>query len=302
MGTVVSMRVYGEGEEVSNSLWELISNLENTVLSKRVAGSEVYELNQGLSLGESEELMVSKQLMDYLQHGKQIWEDSEGAFDLTLGALSALWNIDEQTGSEQPVLPTEQEITGAKNKSGFYNCDLDNQCIQTKGSFQLDLGAVGKGLALDEIKKSLDENKVSAAVISMGGSILTYGEKPDKSSFKVAIVNPFQTEERIGYLEITGTKCISTSGSYERYIEINNMRYHHILDPATGYPAQSGVVSVTIVSDNGFESDALSTACFILGTEKGMTLAAKYHALALFITDSGDIIMSPELESMFVKE
>lgn len=301
MGTVVSMRVYGKEEAFSGSLWDMVAQLENTLLSKSVEGSEVFVLNRAIEAGE-QKLQVSDKLYDYLQHGSRIFQDSQGAFDLSIGALSALWNLDAQTGTENPVIPTEEAIREAKEYIGFQHCQLQDNTVTVDARVQFDLGAVGKGLALDEIRASLEQEQVTAAVISMGGSIMTYGEKPDGSSFKVAIVNPFHTDERIGYLELKGTNCISTSGSYERYIEVDNNRYHHILDPFSGYPAKSGVVSVTVVSDNGFESDALSTACFVLGVEKGMILADKYHAQVLFVTDSGEIVMSPALEALFVKE
>ncbi|MGN1144872.1 MAG: FAD:protein FMN transferase, partial [Acetatifactor sp.] len=137
------------------------------------------------------------------------------------------------------------------------------------------------------------------AVISVGGSVLTYGEKPDGDSWRVGILNPFDTSENLGYLSLTGQWCISTSGDYERFVEVDGIRYHHIIDPATGYPAQSGVSSVTVLTKDGLLSDALSTACFVLGVEKGSRLAEEFDAEVLFVDKSGEMHMSKGMEEYF---
>ena len=134
---------------------------------------------------------------------------------------------------------------------------------------------------------------------SGGGSILTYGEKPDNSSFRIGILDPAEPSRNIGILTLDGEWCISTSGDYERYVEVEGVRYHHILDPATGYPADSGVRSVTVLSQDGLLSDGLSTACFILGEEKGMALAKEYGVHVLFVLEDGRILMSPGMETFF---
>ena len=163
---------------------------------------------------------------------------------------------------------------------------------------QLDLGAAGKGLALQEIQALLAERpEISGAVISLGGSILTFGSKPDGSTWRVGIMNPEDTSSNIGILSLEGQWCVSTSGDYERYAEIDGVRYHHILDPETGYPADSGVRGVTILTKEGLAGDALSTACFILGPEKGMALARKYGAEALFVLEDGEIVMTEGMEA-----
>ena len=129
--------------------------------------------------------------------------------------------------------------------------------------------------------------------------MLTFGEKPDGSDWKVGIANPADPSERIGVLTLEGQWCISTSGDYERYVEADGVRYHHIIDPATGYPADSGVSGVTVLTKDGFLSDALSTACFILGPEKGMALASQYGAEVLFVNRDSSILMSDGMKKYF---
>lgn len=299
MGTLVSQRLYSSsGESHTEEVWEVVDTLENKILSAKLPDTLVWKIN---NTDESVlDVTEYKELMDYLKEGKKLWEDSEGAFDLALGELINLWNMDKQAVSDAPYLPSVEEIEDAKNKSGFNYLELNQNSIIREKTVKLDLGAVGKGIALDEIKSLLAEKQdITGAVISMGGSILTYGEKPDKSLFHVAIVDPLNPEQSIGYLALSGEHFVSTSGNYERFFEINNTRYHHILNPKSGYPANSGVAGVTILADTGYLSDALSTACFVLGQEKGMALANKYHALALFVLDNGERIMSPELEACF---
>lgn len=143
------------------------------------------------------------------------------------------------------------------------------------------------------------QNAVTGAVISLGGSILTYGSKPDGSTWKVGIIDPFDKSSNIGILSLEGQWCVSTSGDYERYVEVDGVRYHHILDPKTGTPAVSDVRGVTVLLKDGLLSDGLSTACFILGPEKGMALAAEYGAEALFILSDGEVVLSEGMEQYY---
>ncbi len=165
---------------------------------------------------------------------------------------------------------------------------------------QLDLGAVGKGLALSRILELLEEEpEVSGAVVYLGGSVLTYGSRLDGGSWKIGIADPSDPSSSVGILTLEGQWCVSTSGDYERYVERDGVRWHHILDPATGLPADSGVRSATILSRDGLLGDGLSTACFILGPEKGLELAGEYGAEVLFILDDGEFVMSEGMEAFF---
>ena len=150
----------------------------------------------------------------------------------------------------------------------------------------------------DYFKKSKKE--VSGAVIAVGGSILLYGSKADGSDWNVAVQNPRgQDGEAMGLLSLSGTTNVSTSGDYEKYFMQDGKRYHHILDPSTGYPADSGLISVTIVSDSGLLSDGLSTACFVLGKEKGEKLLETYGAEGVFIDQNKKVTVTKGLKDKF---
>lgn len=308
MGTIVSQSIYvtrsgSHPESPTEAVMDAIRSLEEETLSWRLETSEIYRLNS------HEETELSPELSEILQTCLKVSEKSGGAFDVTIGALARLWNMDTWAAdSENVQLPGEEQVLRALPLCGYGKLLEENPSWQDAASaklslpagMQLDLGAVGKGAALDEIAGLLAEREeVTGAVISVGGSILTYGEKPDRSSFKVAIVNPADTSGNIGYLELQGQWCISTSGDYERFVEVDGKRYHHILDPHTGFPSESGVSSVTILSEDGLLSDALSTACFVLGAEEGMALAQNFGAEALFVDNGGNISMTEGMEQYF---
>lgn len=316
MGTVIQQSIYAGGRdaaaEVSGEIMAYLDALEQERLSWRLDTSEVYRLNA--SAGSGEEVVLSEEMAALLQDCMELYRQSEGAFDVTLGPVVRLWNIDQWAAGEQTGdfrIPSAQALTQALEVCGsgrliFVEGDSSElgqarrtSVIMPEG-MQLDLGAVGKGYALAGIQNLLEqEPEITGAVISVGGSVLTYGSKPDGSSWRVGIADPFDSSAYIGILSLEGQWCVSTSGDYERYVEVDGVRYHHILDPAFGYPADAGVRSVTILSRDGMLSDGLSTACFILGVEKGRELAGRYGAEALFVLEDGSIVMSEGMEAAF---
>lgn len=311
MGTVIQQTIYApekEASAVSSECMELLEKLEEEELSWRMDTSEVYRLNASAHNGEG--MPVSEDMAFLLERCMEISENSDGAFDITLGSLTRLWNIDKwaaEGASEGVSLPSAEEVKEALSFCGSEKLRLESNPESGPGGslflpegMRLDLGAVGKGVALSRLCSLLEERpEVSGAVISLGGSILTYGVKPDGSAWRVAITNPFDTAKSVGTLSLEGQWCVSTSGDYERYVEAEGMRYHHILDPATGYPAETRVKGVSILSKDGLLGDALSTACFILGPEKGMKLAEYYGAEALFVMEDGELILSEGMAQYF---
>ena len=300
MGTVISQTVYVTGnsptatngktdEKVTDVVLQKLNDLEQQELSWRLDSAEVAKINATAGKGP---IQVSAAMAGWLKRCLQISEQTGGAFDVSIGKLSRLWDIDTWAAADDPQdyeLPEREEIEQACALAGWKQMILEQRTNSTVVSIpagmQIDLGAVGKGVALDEIRKTLEEYpEVSGAVISVGGSILTYGNKPEGGTWQIAVAG--------GY-------CVSTSGDYERYVEVDGVRYHHILDPRTGSPARSDVAGVTIVTKDGFLSDALSTACFVLGSEEGQKLLEKYDAEALFIDHAGTITMTEGMQQYF---
>ena len=310
MGTMISMTVYPMGKttedgarEVTLAICDEVDRLEKNCLSRRLETAEVYKLNE--KAGEEQGMPVSAELEEILRECMELSQESDGAFDVSVGALSVLWNIDAISAGEGDArIPSEKEVQDALARCGIEKLSLqDRSAVLERGTI-LDLGSVGKGLALDEIRALLDERQKAgnlelAGVFSMGGSVLAYGTKPNGKSWNVAIVDPKEPSKTIGTLTLQSGSCVSTSGDYERYFEVDGVRYHHILDPATGRPASNGIHGVTIVSESGFLSDALSTACFVLGQKKGMALAEKYGAAILMVDDLGEVLMNDAMKSIY---
>jgi thiamine biosynthesis lipoprotein len=301
MGTVINGTMYVSDESIDGSeIQNIIDSLENDTLSWRVEGSEVYDINAAAGRQKTK---VSDRLLPILLTCMDVSAQSDGAFDITIADVTRLWNIDAWADGDingDYELPGTEDIEKALKNTGYGKIEISDGYISLPENMSIDMGAVGKGVALDEINEYLKENPlVEGAVISVGGSILTYGEKADKTKWKVGIVNPFDTSLQLGTLSLDGGLCVSTSGDYERYVEVSGKRYHHIMNPATGYPADSGVHSVTIVSESGALSDALSTACFVLGTDKGLKLARQYNAEALFVDSDGNIVMTEGMQQLF---
>lgn len=303
MGTVISQTLYTTEDETGTAaeIMELLRELEENMLSRRLDTSEVWGLNAAAGRAEGGSLSVSME--EILQSCLEMWAKSDGAFDVTMGQVVSLWDIDgwaagEREGTFAP--PEEERLRMALESCGSGSLDIKDGRLYLPEGMQLDLGAVGKGIALDHILAHLREkDEITGAVISLGGSILTYGQKPEGGCWNVGIADPADTASNVGILTLEGEWFISTSGDYERYAEVDGIRYHHIIDPATGYPADSGVAGVTILTKDGFLSDALSTACFILGEEKGMNLAESFGAEVLFVGKDGSITMSQGMQEYY---
>lgn len=310
MGTVVQETLYvtnlEQGQLSAGEILAEIEQLEQECLSWRLEGAELAGINAtaGKENGES----VSQELRVDLEKIWQVSDKSNGALDVTIGQVTRLWDLDtwavvddrEQAEFQEP----EAEVLQAALKNtGYEKVVLKEDKIYLPEGMSLDLGAVGKGIACDRIGAYLaTQEHIEGAVISVGGSIVTYGSKPDDTKWKVAILHPREDDTYLGTLSLQGEWYISTSGDYERYVEKDGVRYHHIMNPGTGYPANSGVCSVTILSDSGLLSDALSTACYVLGVEEGMKLAEAFGVEALFVTQELEIFMTAGMKEYFVED
>ena len=329
MGTSISVSVYSEDKSVDeNSLKEKIvediKRLDQQVLSWRSTTSELGEVNNN-TVGSTQ---ISEELYVVLKQSLQICKDSEGALDITIRPLATLWNIEGDNKGEF-VPPAKAEIDEVLKLVNYEAITLLSEQYSTSSALDeampqsnentnyyvtcasegiiIDLGATGKGYALDQSKANLIEAGVEGALVTVGGSVLVYGEKTDGSSWKIGVRDPLKpndTNAMIGYLEFApGTvTCVSTSGGYEKFKTYEGKDYHHILDSKTGYPSDSGLLSVTVVCDNGLASDGLSTACFVLGYEKSLPLLEKYDAQAVFMDSNGDIIVTDGLKDCWVEQ
>ena len=233
----------------------------------------------------------------YLQEILKLSEDSGGAFDPTMGKVIRLWDI----GGGNAGIPDEAELKNLLAETGYENLILDGDEAELQ-SGSLDLGAVGKGIGCDAVMEFLEEQEgVSGMLMNLGGSsVMVYGEKPDGSHWRVAVRDPRDDESGfLGALTLKGGEFLSTSGDYEKYFIEDGKRYHHILDPKTGYPAWNGLTSVTVVCGSGLLADGLSTACFVLGREDALPLLEKYGAEAVFVDEDHNVYLTDGMKERF---
>lgn len=276
---------------VADQCAAILSDID-TAISAHNPSSDVYALNADIN----KMLSADDDLLALLDTADRVYDLTGGAFDYTLGALSDLWNV---TGSG-PV-PSDDDISDALSHTGVDKFSISGSAIEKLDtSAKLDFGGIGKGVAAQKVLEYLNTTDVSYGLVSLGGNIGVYGEKPEFGDYKIGIRDPNDDAGVIGYLYLT-SGFVSVSGDYERYFEENGVRYHHILDPRTGYPADSGVRSVAVHTSNGASADALSTALFILGVEESMKL---YHEgvldfEAVFVTDDGRVVATPGLVDRF---
>ena len=335
MSTVLSEKIYGT-KDVTTEIKEELDKLEKDQLSWREDRSVVSKINADAQKGIKTRL--DSDMTSWVEDSLELAKRSNGAFDPTIGRLTRLWNIEgdnpkvpskqeikntlEDTGYTKIHLEKAESQNTANTKKNVDKDIKDNTAKNKETSEEtskntnenesvsslyigdkctLDLGAVGKGIACDVVQDYLKkQKKVSGAVIAVGGSILLYGSKEGGSNWNVAVQNPRgQDGEAMGVLSLSGTTNVSTSGDYEKYFMQDGKRYHHILDPLTGYPADSGLISVTIVSNSGLLSDGLSTACFVLGKEKGEKLLETYGAEGIFIDQNKKVTVTKGLKDKF---
>lgn len=287
MGTVVTVKLFGFGAK--NDLDKIeteINGLENSVLSWRKEGSDVYRINKG----SGTQISVSPDTVKIIGQCIDISDDCGGVFDITIGNVTKLWDF----GGNNQRLPSDDEIKTALGSVGYKNVSISGNAVQIKKGQSLDLGAVGKGFVCDKIKELLDKGRTKSAVVSVGGSLLIYGNR----TFSVGIVNPDNDKQSMGTLKLKDT-CVSTSGNYEKYFEQDGKRYHHILNATTGYPATSEFKSVTVVCESGLISDALSTVCYIAGYRKSVEILKKFDAEAVFIFNNNAVRVTDGLSGKF---
>ena len=290
-GTVCSINLYESGSaDLYARLFGRLREL-NDIFNNYSDSSEISRVNQSAA---EEPVVVSQDFFVVLKTALDFAQLTDGAFDPTVGPLVKLWGF-----GKEPRVPSQEEIDAAKKLVGWENIILEGFTDQNAGGKQksetdqevaaaptvrfkkkgirIDLGAIAKGYAADCLVAILKENDVKRASISLGGNVYVYGKKPDGSLWNVAVRDPNKAGQNAFMLK-TQDATVVTSGAYERFFEQDGKIYGHIFDPATGFPAQSGLASVTIVSKTSMVADALSTSLFVLGLEK--IPAIKKSALA----------------------
>ncbi len=298
LGTYISVRVYAEVEdELLQEVFDRVMEIE----SKMSVSEDDYDTTELLELNRragEEPYQVSPDTYEVLEAAREYSELTEGAFDLSIGPLVSLWNI----GSEDAAVPEEEAIVEAVSKVDYSNVRFEgnNTIYLEEAEMAVDVGAIAKGYAADQAARILMDAGVEHALLDFGGNILTIGNKPDGSQWRIGIQHPEESRNQyLGILEGVD-ETIVTSGPYERYFIEEGVRYHHILDRRTGYPARNGLLSATIVAEESMRADALSTATFVLGMEEAQELVLSLEEVeAIFVTEEQEVWVSPGLRERF---
>lgn len=296
LGTLCRVTIYDESSrDVLEKTFKRISEIEDKMTINKET-SEVININ---SKSGVDYVKVSDDTFQVIQRSLYYSEISNGKFDISIGPIVKLWNI----GTDKARVPSAEEIKAKLPLVNYRNILLDEEnhkvMLKQKGMI-IDLGAIAKGYAADEIIKVLEENGVKHALINLGGNIFAMGSKPDNTKWRLGVQDPVKPlGEYLGVVEVEN-KSVVTSGVYERYLEKNGKRYHHILDTKTGYPVDNSLLSVSIIADKSIDADALSTTTFSLGLDEGMKLIESLEGVdAVFVTSDFSVYVSSGLKNNF---
>ena len=296
MDTYMEVTAYGDGAEAATDAAEEEIRRLDQLLSTGDPDSEVTKINEhgGGSLSEDTKYL--------LECSMKLYQETDGMFDIAIYPVMEEWGFT----TKQYRIPSRKELRSALALTDMNEITYDQEeaavSFQTEG-MKIDFGGIAKGYTSDRVINIFKENGVENGIINLGGNVKTLGRKPDGSLWKVAIQSPYEDEEILGILEVSD-KAVITSGGYERYFEEDGVSYHHIIDPETGYPAESGLKSVTIVSSNGTMADGLSTSLYIMGREKAEIYwkNSEDEFEVIMLTDDGELYVTEGISDHFTSD
>jgi len=299
MGTVMTHKALGlYAEDSLSAVYSEIARIE-ALLSRFSPDSEISRVN--LSAGIKSE-SVSPRTYDVLSEAIVFSRRFPGCFDLTITPLVALWSKARASSAQPDAASIEQVLPLVNYRDVLLDSGAMTAGLRTSGQ-SIDLGGIGKGFAGDRIREVYKCFDIASAYSNLGGNVVTLGAKPDGSPWYVGIQHPRAETGLIGAVAVVD-QTVVTSGDYQRYfVDKQGKRHHHILDPKTGYPAESGLISVTIVSENALAADALSTIVFVAGMEKGLGYLRSFPRTEAILVDSGlQVYVTRGLEGRFQVE
>lgn len=298
MGTYVSLRIYDEEkEEVLDEAFARVQELEDKI-SMVDPASEIAEVNQ--AAGEHA-VSVSDDVYPLVEVAAEYSALPDSGFEYTIGPITNLWRI----GFDDARVPEPEEVQDVLPLVDHEKVELNEEeqsVFLTEPEMVIDLGAIAKGYITDEVQKVFLENDVTTGIIDLGGNVVVMGDSPTREDggFNVGVQDPFSDRgEYIGAVNLAD-KSIVTSGIYERYIEEDGVVYHHLMDPETGYPFDNNLASVTIISEESIDGDALSTVVFGFGLEDGLDYVNNQEDIdGIFVTKDRDVYISDGLGDEF---
>lgn len=295
MGTEMTHRVYGKHAEEALRAVEGEANRLEKLLSRFLPESEISRINSSAGITCQK---PSFDTYEVLLRATQFSHHCQGLFDVTIGPLVDLW--DYKNSTEIPDEASIRQVLPLVSYDDLILSHCDRTARLQKAGQSVDLGGIGKGFASEKFVEVLREFEVTSAFTNIGGNVAALGTKPDGSPWCVGIRHPRQDNRLIGAV-LVADKAVVTSGDYQRYfVDQNGKRRHHILDPNSGYPSESGLVSVTVVSDSATTADALSTILFIAGMNKGLELLKNFPGTeGIFVDTDLQVYATKGLQGCF---
>ncbi len=288
MDTYMNLTVYGDSAETAlENASERITELEK-IFSVTSENSDVWRINNS----NDEFVSISDDTANIISKSVEYGNLTDGNLDITIYPILKEWGF--TTGNYK--VPDGETLGNLLENVDYSKIMLNNNTLSVPENYQIDLGALAKGYTGDEVIDILKENGIKSAIISLGGNVQALGLKPDGSKWKIAVRNPFSPDTDMCILEIED-KVVITSGNYERFfIDNDGRKYCHIINPVNGFPAENGLVSVTVIGESGIMCDAFSTALFIMGTDSAEDFWRKNGGFdMILVTDDGKIIYTDGL-------
>lgn len=286
MGTQVTITVASDSADAGHRAIDAgMAELRrlDAMLSLYKADSEISQVNGAAGKAP---VKVSPETIEVVEKAREVSKLTHGAFDATIGPLVVLWQMRLKEGA----VPTDAEIRNVLPLVNYRNVVVDRAASTVflkLPDMVLDVGGCAKGYAADRVRDLFQRSGVTNAVIAVAGDIWATGRREDGSPWRIGVQHPRQQGKVLTVLELSD-RYVSTSGDYERFVIREKKRYHHIIDPRTGRPAR-GIISATLIGDNGALIDPLTTAVFILGRDEGMALVRKLGAEAVFVDEAGNV-------------
>lgn len=291
MDTYMALTAYGNKAEGALTKAEEKINELDTLLSVTTENSDIWRINNA----DGQPVEVADDTAEIIRTAVE-YGDKTGTLDVTIYPVLKEWGFTTQDYK----IPDDDILDSLLESVDYSAIQLDGNTVAIPEDYMIDVGSLAKGYTSDKVIEELRENGVKSAIVSLGGNVQSLGNKPDGSQWKVAVKNPFASAENMCILSI-GEKAVITSGNYERFFtgdDGNN--YWHIIDKADGYPADNGLVSVTIIGDSGIMCDALSTALFIAGTEQAQEYWRTNGGFDMvLVTDDGRLLYTDGIADSF---
>jgi len=288
MNTWVSQEWYGAlAQQTCDEIDSQLAALEKKV-SIYVDDSDVSRINAAAG---KEYVKVSDEVFYLIKNSLKVCEEYGGLFDISIAPLSVLWNVT----SDEPTVPSEQDILDAKANVDYQKVLLDeatHSVMLSEEGMRLDLGGAAKGWAVGKMEEIVRKNNVSG-YLSVGGNMLVVGKKPGGSDFLIGVRDPRgDSSDYFASVAMDGY-TMATTGDYERYFEKDGVRYHHVIDPFTGFPSDKELISVTVINKDGLLADCMSTAVFLKGREGLSDALARTDCMIIAVTEENEIYASP---------